>query len=267
MQAIDDLTLLTDAAMEAGAIASRYFHGDAKAWDKPDGTGPVTEADLAVDNFLRNELLRARSGYGWLSEETTDNAARLAAEHVFIVDPIDGTRAFIDGSQDWAISLAVVHDGKPSAAAIYLPERQALFAAAAGSGATLDGTPIATSSQTDLGQAQILMTKPNLQPHFWRDDTPKLKRSFRSSLAYRMGLVAQGRYDAMLALRATWEWDIAAGALIVSEAGGTASDGNGAPLRFNNPHPQVAGVLAAGAPLHARLSAALAPQDPDIASA
>lgn len=257
-----DLALLTDAARAAGEIACRFFCKNPEVTDKPDGAGPVTEADLAVNAMLEAELPRARPSYGWLSEETGDDAARLATERQFIVDPIDGTRAFIEGDNHWAHSLAVVEAGRPIAAAVYLPMRDFMFTAAAGAGAFLNGEQI-TVSNSDLDGASVLGAKPNFAPKFWKNGAvPPVERVFRSSLAYRLSLVAQGRFDAMLTLRPSWEWDIAAGTLLVQEAGGCVTDPNGRALQLNNPHPQVPGVVAAGGSLHDALIAQLEPFPP-----
>ncbi len=219
--------------------------------DKPGGAGPVTAADIAVNAMLHDTLRGARPAYGWLSEETPDTAARLTTGAQFIIDPIDGTRAFIDGAKDWAHSLAVAENGNVTAAAVYLPQRDELYTATLGGGAFLNGTPLRTATNRDLGTATILATRTTLDAHHWRA-VPGVKRSFRSSLAYRLCLVATGRFDAMLALRPTWEWDVAAGALIVAEAGGHVTSRTNAPLRFNNPLPQVDGIVAGGA-LHGEL--------------
>ncbi len=254
----DDLTLLQDAARAAGDIALGFFKRDPEAWDKPDGAGPVTEADLAVDRMLREELCAARPDYGWLSEETEDNPNRLRADKVFVVDPIDGTRAFIEGSPTWAHSLAVVDRGHVTAAVVYLPVNDSLYAAHLGGGATLNGTPIHVRDTLQLDQASLLAARPIFDAWNWRDgQVPAVRRQFRSSLAYRMSLVGEGRFDAMLTLRATWEWDVAAGALIVSEAGGRVTDRRLAQLCFNNPGAQVNGVLAAGPSIHDALGARL----------
>jgi len=248
-----DLSLLKEAAKEAGGIATRYFGTAPSAWDKPGGAGPVTEADLAVDGMLRSTLLAARPGYGWLSEETEDGPERLTTARQFIVDPIDGTRAFVEGTRDWAHSIAIAEAGRIVAAVVYLPLHKLMFAAAAGRGATVNGRPIRATTGSVLADATVLAARPGLAAEHWKDGVvPPVRRSFRSSLAYRLCLVAEGRFDAMLTLRPTWEWDIAAGALIVAEAGGAATDRRGNPLRFNNAHPQVDGVLAAGG-LHAPL--------------
>lgn len=254
-----DLDLLVTAARRAGDIAKQYFQQNPDVKDKPDGAGPVTAADLAVNAMLEGFLQAGRPHYGWLSEETEDNAARLQTARQFIVDPIDGTRAFIDGNKDWAHSLAIVENGAPIAAAVFLPMREMMFAAAIGKGATLNNKP-AKVSRAALDGAIILGAKPNFDGRFWKDgQLPPIKRAFRSSLAYRLCLVAQGQFDGMITFRPSWEWDIAAGALIAQEAGATITDQHGAPLRFNNAHPQVPGVLTAGPELHAALSARLEP--------
>lgn len=253
-----DLPLLIDAATEAGRIATRYSGPQAQRWDKPEGAGPVTEADLAVNAMLERDLRAARPDYGWLSEESEDSAARLACDKVFIIDPIDGTRSFAEGSRTWAHSLAVATDGVITAAVIYLPMRDLLYAAAAGQGATLNGTPIRVSSPTDLRSAEILAAKPNLDARHWTArQAPDFRRVYRPSLAYRMALVAQGRFDGMLTLRPSWEWDIAAGDLLLREAGGRCTDRQGQPLRFNNAHPRLNGVIAAPGGIHDSLSGLL----------
>ncbi|KIC40725.1 inositol monophosphatase [Ruegeria sp. ANG-R] len=260
-----DLPLLIDAALEAGKIATRYSGPQAQRWDKPGGAGPVTEADLAVNAMLESELQTARPDYGWLSEETEDSPDRLSCDRVFVIDPIDGTRSFAEGSRTWAHSLAVAERGEVTAAVIYLPLRDLLYAAAKEQGATLNGTGIHVSGSVHLSEAEILAAKPNLDPHHWRSKTaPDFRRVYRPSLAYRMALVAQGRFDGMLTLRPSWEWDIAAGDLILREAGGRCTDRLGQPLRFNNAHPRLNGVVAAGSDVHASLRDRLDPNGAGI---
>lgn len=254
-----DLDLLSAAAREAGNIARRFADGSAKVWDKPDDAGPVTEADLAVNDMLARELQAARPDYGWLSEESTDSDARLGRDRVFIVDPIDGTRSFINGQDTWAHSLAIADKGEITAAVVYLPMRDKLYSATRGGGAFLNGEPIRPSTRTGLAGANVLAAKPTMAAAHWPRGIPDFTRSHRPSLAYRLSLVAQGRFDAMMTLRRTWEWDIAAGDLILREAGARSSDKSGQALVFNNPDPHVAGVVAASAPLHAEIIDALRP--------
>lgn len=254
-----DLALLTTAALAAGDVARRFFQSDVKHWDKADDAGPVTEADLAVNDLLETQLRSARPDYGWLSEETTDGSDRLNAEHVFIIDPIDGTRSFIKGANTWAHSLAIARRGQVTAAVVYLPIRDMMFTAQLGGGTYLNNDALRSSKSRLLGEADILAAKPTLDPKHWAGDVPSMTRHHRPSLAYRLGLIAKGRFDGMLTLRPSWEWDIAAGALLVSEAGGTITDKAGKGLVFNNPTPLLNGVVAAGPDIHRQLLSKLAP--------
>lgn len=254
-----DLPLLIDAVRMAGRVATSYVGKSAKRWDKEDGAGPVTEADLAVNDILQQTLLLARPDYGWLSEETEDGEIRLGHDRVFIVDPIDGTRSFTEGANTWAHAIAVAEHGEITAAVVYLPLRNLLYTAARGAGAHLNGAPIRSSEINAFAQATILAAKPAMAGPVWRSGIcPPFTPAYRPSLAYRLGLVAQARFDAMLTLRPSWEWDIAAGALIVSEAGGTITNQRGAPLRFNNPDPRLDGVVAGGKTIHSAVMDALA---------
>jgi myo-inositol-1(or 4)-monophosphatase len=252
-----DLALLTDAAREAGRIALRYWRKDPQVWDKGGEHGPVTEADLAVNDMLKLKLLGARPDYGWLSEETPDSADRLAVETVFIIDPIDGTRAFVAGEETWAHSLAVAHKGMVTAGVVYLPAIDRIYVASASSAPMRDGEVIRVSGRDRLEGANILTTKANMVPEKWPGGVPEITRSFRASLAYRMCLAAEGRFDGMLTLRDAWEWDIAAGSLIAEKAGAVVTDRMGKALRFNAPTALAAGVLALPPKLHTEAMARL----------
>jgi myo-inositol-1(or 4)-monophosphatase len=239
-----DLALLTEAAREAGRIALRYWRRNPQVWDKGGEHGPVTEADLAVNDMLKAKLLDARPEYGWLSEETPDSTDRLTVDTVFIIDPIDGTRAFVAGEETWAHSLAVAHQGRVTAGVVYLPAIDRIYTASETSAPMKDGEVIRVSGRDRLEGANILTTKANMVPEKWPGGVPEITRSFRASLAYRMCLAAEGRFDGMLTLRDAWEWDIAAGALIAERAGAVVTDQTGAALRFNSPGAQAKGVLA-----------------------
>ena len=257
MRASDDLQLLTDAAKAAAKIALRHFRDDPDVWEKGDNQGPVTEADLEIDTMLRRDLLAARPDYGWLSEETEDDPARLDRARTFIVDPIDGTRAFIAGERTWSHSLAIAEQGQVVAAVVHVPMLDRLYTASTDDISRLNGDPIIATDKDELDGAEVLAAKPNFDHAHWINGTPPLQRHFRPSLAYRLSLVGHGRFDAMLTLRDCWEWDIAAGELIVRQAGGTASDRSGAPLVFNQPRPKTPGCLAAGKALHPLITARL----------
>ncbi len=245
-----DLKLLIDAAHAAGDIARKYFRANPETWDKSDNQGPVTEADLAVDRMLHSELLQAQPDYGWLSEETEDTAARLTCPRVFIIDPIDGTRAFIAGEETFAHSLAIAQNGEIITAVVHLPMKNLTYSATKGGGAFLNGKPINASTAKDIASARILITRPTLKPELWPGGVPDLSPNFRPSLAYRMCLAADGSFDGMLTLRDTWEWDVAAGDLIAREAGATVTTRENLPARYNNATPLLAGMIAASKLLH-----------------
>ena len=247
-----DLALLVDAALAAGRIARHYWKRDPKVWRKADAS-PVTEADMAVNAMLAQRLRAARPDYGWLSEEDEDGPARAGCARVFVIDPIDGTRAFIAGEDSFSHSLAVVERGRVVAGVVYLPVLDRLYTATLTGPALRDGQPIRASDRAGIEGATLLTTHPNLLPEHWPGGVPDLKRSFRASVAYRLCLVAEGRHDGMLTLRDAWEWDIAAGGLIAARAGAVVTDRFGAALAFNAAPPLTAGVLAAAPGLHAAL--------------
>ncbi|SFA89213.1 myo-inositol-1(or 4)-monophosphatase [Poseidonocella pacifica] len=255
-----DLELLTEAAREAGRIATMHFGGALDVVEKPGGAGPVTAADHAVNFALQEILCSARPHYGWLSEESPEDPTRRAAPRTFIVDPIDGTRSFIAGQKTWGHALAVVENGQVIAAAVYMPLRDELFASAVGEGATKNDLPIKVSRREGLEGAEVLATRPNLSPDFWPGGVPRMNAQSRPSLAYRLCAVAEGRFDATFTFRPAWEWDIAAGTLILTEAGAQVTDREGRALIFNNPAAQVNGLIAGPPRLHAALQAASAPR-------
>lgn len=257
----DDLDLLLDAARAAGDIAASYFKGSFSVEEKAGGQGPVTEADLKIDRMLRAELMAARPDYGWLSEETEDSAARLEHDRVFIVDPIDGTRSFVAGKRTFAHSLAISQGGRVTAAVVHLPMRGFTYQASLGHGAFLNGQKLTESGCTEMANARVIGTRQLFQPEHWPGGVPEIDRHFRPSLAYRLCLIAEGRFDAMVTLRDAWEWDIAAGDLICREAGVTISDRLGKELVFNNRNPTRPGVLAASPLVHAGLMSHLIPRD------
>jgi myo-inositol-1(or 4)-monophosphatase len=254
LPAPDDLALLLEAARLGGEAALGYRGASPASWDKGGGQGPVSEADIRVDEVLSEVLRAARPGYGWLSEESDDGGARHSAERVFIVDPIDGTRSFLEGGKAWAISIAVVHRGAVEAGAVALPAMGRTYSAAQGGGARLDGDPIRASRQVRVESAQVLAARVSLAPEVWGSaGVPPVTRHFRPSLAYRLCLVAEGRFDGMITFRDCWEWDIAAGALIAAEAGAEVSDRRGAALLFNSGAATTPGVVASAPALHASL--------------
>lgn len=250
-----DLALLIEAAKRAGEIAMKHRAAGIKAWDKPDGAGPLTDADLEIDAMLKETLLRARPDYGWLSEETPDSAARLSHEMVFVIDPIDGTRAYSEGSKSFSHALGIVKDGIPVAGVVFLPALERLYSAALGQGAQLNGAPLTISARDETVAQTALGSRKHLRAEYWPGGPPPLEPAYRSSFANRLALLAQDRFDAVISFRDAWEWDIAAGVVLIEEAGGQVSDRNGDRMRFNSPTAQQAGILAANPVLHRQLLA------------
>ena len=227
---------LIEAAREAGAIASKYFHAGERTSARVDfkaGGSPVTEADLAVDAFLRARLGAAFAGAGWLSEETEDDPARLASASVLIVDPIDGTRAFLAGDPRWAVSIAFVVAGRPVAGVVHAPALAETYAAAQNHGSTLNGAAIAVSARQTLAEARIAGPKPMVESIGRAAGVSFIAQPKIPSLAYRMALVASGALDLALASEKSHDWDIAAVDLILEEAGGRLVEAAGDPLRYN----------------------------------
>jgi myo-inositol-1(or 4)-monophosphatase len=250
-----DLALLLDAARAAADLALSYFGQSPQVWDKPGEAGPVTEADLAVDTMLRDRLTAARPGYGWLSEETPDTDARLDRDTIFIVDPIDGTRGFIAGGRDWGHALAVAHGGRITAAVVLMPRMDKCYTAARGHGAALNDAPLAASPRTAPDGGTILARRTLMDAAHWPGGPPAMEPTLRSPMAYRLATLAEGRFDAAFTPLPIWDWDLAAGLLLLEESGHTATDPHGDALAFNRPHPRAPGILAANPTLHAELLA------------
>jgi myo-inositol-1(or 4)-monophosphatase len=245
----EDLTLLREAAVAAGALALEHRAAGLRIEAKPGGS-PVTDADIAVDAMLRQTLIDARPDHGWLSEETTDNAERLSHRRIFVVDPIDGTVAFMKSRPWWSVALAIVENGQPIAAVVHAPALNETFEATRGGGARLNGQAIAASDTTSLDDASVLADARLMDSHPWHEPWPPMRFERRNSIAYRMALVAAGAFDAAIALSPRWDWDIAAGALIAEEAGAKVSDHHGRPWRFNRANPRQASLVCAAPALH-----------------
>ena len=253
MPEADDLALLNEAALGAGEIARRYFGGKYKQWDKGKGE-PVTEADLAIDRYLRERLTAARPDYGWLSEESVDNEERKTTRRTFIVDPIDGTIAFLKSKPHFTHALAIVEDGRPITAVVLNPITNECFAAQTGHGATLDGEPAHASVCHTVEGCRMLAPKALFEHPAWSTPPnvswPPMHIEQRNSIAYRLALVGAGIFDAAISLSSKHDWDLAAGDLIVQESGGRITDHRGQILRYNGAVPIQRSVVAAGPLLH-----------------
>ena len=246
-----DLELIESAARDAGELALRYKReGRVETWSKAGGS-PVTSADLAVDRQLQEQLKAARPDYGWLSEETADDRSRLSARRTFVVDPIDGTIAFIKDRPFWAVCIAVVEDGQPTCGVLYAPALDETYVAVAGGGARLDGRPIRTGDRAALEGAALLADARTLRRPDWPEPWPAdLRIETRNSVAYRMALVAAGAFDAVVALSSKCDWDLAAADLIAREAGALVTDHRSRPFAYNQASVTKPSLICAGPALH-----------------
>lgn len=250
---------LREAAREAGAIAQRYFRPgektSARIWAK-DGGSPVTEADVSVDAFLKIRLSQLLPEAAWLSEETADNHQRIGARLVWIVDPIDGTRAFLSGHHDWSVAIALLLDDKPVLGVVHAPALDTLYEAQAGTGARANGAAIGVSARSDLRKAGISGPQPMIDAAMRRVGGMTALAKV-PSLALRLARVAAGDIDVALVSRNARDWDLAAADLIVREAGGRVSDLAGSAPRYNAADPVHGELVAASSILHPRLIEAM----------
>lgn len=241
---------LAGIVREAGALAASTFRGtQLKHWTKS-GDSPVTEADIAVDLFLRERLTRLAPDCGWLSEETEDDRARLGASRIWIVDPIDGTRAYVAGRTDWAVSVALVQDRRPVAAAVFAPMEDGLYLAIADGGATRDGEAIAASDGAGFDGARVAGPKPMIGE--LEKSAPGIVAEPKvHSLALRLTRTAAGRLDVAFASKNSHDWDLAAADLIVHEARGKLTALDGRTIVYNGAEVRHGALVAAGATRHA----------------
>ena len=238
-----DARLLAEAVRAAGRLALDFFGRNPEVWVK-EGNSPVSEADIAADKLLRELLMAARPDYGWLSEESVDTPDRLDRARVFVIDPIDGTRAFIAGQQEWAVSAAVVEDGRPIAAALYQPVTDDLWVSALGLGARRGDVDLEAHARASLDGARVTGPRRYLKhPELTRHGLEA--RPFVPSLALRLAYVADGRLDVAFGSSFSNDWDLAAADLLVHEAGGKMLTLEGAPVRYNAVVPRHPPLFAA----------------------
>lgn len=227
-----DLELIVEAAREAGKVAHGFFRHSPEVWWKNEGRSPVSAADFAANDRLRSILAKARPGYGWLSEETDDDSARMGHDTLFVVDPIDGTRAFIAGDVIWCVSVAVVHKGRPVAGVLVAPALEQEYTAVAGGPALRNGMPIAVSSAEGEGDELVLAADEKVVKLLLPDLSIR-RISHVPSLAYRLAMAADGRIDGTIVKRDSHDWDLAAADLILERAGGALTDLENRPLTYN----------------------------------
>ena len=245
----DDLKLISRVVREAGAICLDAYHrNDAEVWDKG-GAHLVTDADIAVNDYLQSELMGARPDYGWLSEETADDQSRRVKTRSFVVDPIDGTRAFIDRKPEFAVSVAVIENGEAVAGAVFNPLKGEFYSALRGGGATLNGRTLHVRNCKDMDGCTMV----GYSRKFRRLGFPNMRYTISNSMADRIVMVAGGHADATVAFTPKSDWDIAAAALIAQEAGAVVTDLKGELPRYDGETTRGMGVICASPTLHALL--------------
>jgi myo-inositol-1(or 4)-monophosphatase len=246
-----DAALLRDTVQEAGALALSLFRTELKNWTKG-ASSPVSEADIAVNDLLEKRLRSATPGYGWLSEESADDPTRLGKHLVWIVDPIDGTRGYLAGREDWCVSVALVEDTSPVLAAVFAPASEEFFFAARGQGTTRNDVPVHATSGTELDFSRVAGPKP-LVERLKRSSGEIILHPRIGSLALRLCRVAQGSLDAAFAGGQSRDWDLAAANLIVQEANGNMTALSGDTILYNRPEVTHGVLVAAGRDRHARI--------------
>jgi myo-inositol-1(or 4)-monophosphatase len=245
----DDLALIRQAALDAGLLALSLRKEGLKSWSK-EGGSPVTNADIAVDTLLKERLMAARPDYGWLSEETADDQARLGKQRLFVVDPIDGTAAYMQDKPWFSVAIAVVEAGKPIIGVVHAPALDETYDAMSGGGAWLNGAAIMPSKTDDLHDSAMLGDAKMFAHPAWKQPWPPMRFATRNSIAYRMALVAAGTFDAALALSAKNDWDLAAAEIIASEAGAITTDHQGKAFVYNRESPLQKSLICANSALH-----------------
>lgn len=237
----NDLELLESVAIEAGKIALKYFKSENEVWMKP-GDSPVSRADLEVNAYLEKTLKAARPDYGWISEESEDTDARHKSDRVFIIDPIDGTRGFIDGVDDWCISIAIVEASRPVVGLLECPALKETYCATAQGSSTLNGKEISTPQPSQVSSATGSKKINGIITEMF-GATLKVT-PFIPSLAYRLAKVATGDIDVAFTRPGAHEWDVAAADLILTNAGGALIDGDGNKLCYNREKLSYDSILA-----------------------
>jgi myo-inositol-1(or 4)-monophosphatase len=246
-----DVALLTDTVREAGALALSLFRTELKNWTKG-ASSPVSEADIAVNDLIETRLRRATPDYGWLSEESVDDEQRLDRQRVWIVDPIDGTRGYLAGREDWCVSVALVEDTTPVLAAVFAPASDEFFFAARGQGAARNDAAVHATAGTEMDFSRVAGPKPLVERLNRSSDEITLHPRI-GSLALRLCRVAEGRLDAAFAGGQSRDWDLAAANLIVQEANGNMTALSGDRILYNRRDVTHGVLVAAGRDRHASI--------------
>ena len=224
---------IKESIIKAGHIALKWFNNDPENWKKEDGS-LISKVDIEINDLLGKILKENNPNYGWLSEESEDDKSRLEKEITFVVDPLDGTKAFLEGKKEFSISIALVRNGEPISGIVYSPSTKEMFEAEKGKGSWKNKKKVNISKFNKLKGCRMVAFKPMFSHPSWKSPWPKMLIDNKNSIAYRMALVASGEFDAMMALNSKNDWDIAAGDLLITEAGGYVSQHNNKKIKYND---------------------------------
>jgi myo-inositol-1(or 4)-monophosphatase len=247
---VRELAAARAGALAAGEILRHHYREREFTVDQKGKDNPVTTADFEADHKLKEILHGGFPAYGWLSEETADDGARLNRDRVWIVDPLDGTKEFIKGIPEFVVAIALAERGVPVLGVTYNPIRHELFWCARGLGTHFDDHPTSVTTRASLSGATVLASRSETGRGEWKAYEGQLKIDPIGSVAYKLALVSAGRADATFTLTPKSEWDIASGTALVLEAGGRVTDLDGKPIRFNQPSVKLKGFVATNGKLH-----------------
>jgi myo-inositol-1(or 4)-monophosphatase len=244
-----EMAVAQEAARAAGKVILRWYDGDYSVREKSSDS-PVTEADTEANRCIHEHIMAAFPDDGWLSEETRDSPARLEKKRVWIIDPLDGTKEFIQHIPEFCVCIGLVEDGAPILGVTYNPVRDEMFAAERGTGTTLNGEKVSVSDQAKLADASVLASRSEVKRGEWKPFESEMRVDLTGSVAYKLALIAAGRADATFSLTPKNEWDVCSGAALIMEAGGRFTTRGAEPRRFNQADTLLPGLIACNAALY-----------------
>lgn len=251
-----ELAVARQAARAAGSIICKWYEGRYTVSEKGKDS-PLTEADTEANRCIHEHITAAFPQDGWLSEETRDSPDRLQKARVWIVDPLDGTKEFIQHIPEFCVCIALVEDGQPILGVTFNPVRDEMFAAVRGEGTTLNGARVTVSTQAELADAVVLASRSEVRRGEWKAFETRMRIELTGSVAYKLALIAAGRADATFSRTPKNEWDVCSGALLILEAGGRFATSRGEPRRFNQPDSLLPGIIGCNARLYEPILACL----------
>ena len=251
-KASSEHNLVKESILEAGKLALKWFKKDPEQWKKDDGS-LVSKADIEINDLLNKLLKNKNPEFGWLSEENEDDRSRLNKKIIFVVDPLDGTKAFLEGKKEFSISVAIVKNGLPISGIVFSPSTGEMFEAEKNKGSWKNNKKVIISNYNRLEKCKMIAFKPMFSHPAWKEPWPKMDVENRNSIAYRMALVASGQYDAMMALNSKNDWDIAAGDLLISESGGIVTLHTNKKIIYNTENTKKPSVIGTNKPIHEKI--------------